>query len=78
MDYDIRVVDDTALPAGHEWMLLQYRGRVALVIARSAHGPQAMAEGWAAYRRLERQPLYRRLERQALAVPVPRALRVVG
>lgn len=54
MLYDIRVVEDTALPEGHDWTLLEYDGRITFVVKRSAQGLQAMAEGWAAYRRAER------------------------
>jgi hypothetical protein len=69
MVYDVQVVEDTALPAGQEWVLLVYDGRVTLAVKRSACGPQVMAEAWAGYRQLGSR---------RVTAERPQRLRVVG
>jgi hypothetical protein len=56
MTYDVRVVEDTALPEDQDWVLMRHGERVTFAVKRSAQSPQTMAEGWAAYRLLSRHP----------------------
>lgn len=68
--YDVRVVDDTALPADHEWALMEHSGHYTFLVKRSAQGPQVMADAWAAYRLLERRRLDRAERRTVLHAAV--------
>jgi len=54
MVYDVRVVEDTALPADQDWVLVRHGERVTFAVKRSAQSPRVVAEAWAAYRLLDR------------------------
>lgn len=68
--YDVRVVEDAALPADHEWALMEHGGHYTFVVKQSAQGPQVMADAWAAYRLLERHRQDRTERRTALHAAV--------
>lgn len=65
-EYVVMEIDEDALPEGHDWILIDEPGRVTFAYARGRLTPQAIAEGWAAYRRVMQR-----------ASPAPRHLRVV-
>lgn len=54
MDYTVVVVDDDQL-AGQDWLLIERANGVVFAVTSSAsERPGVYAEGWAAYRMLER------------------------
>lgn len=66
LSYDIRVVEDAALPAEQDWALIQHGRRVTLVLKQKSKDDLCVrAQAWAAYRLSVRR-------RIAAAVPVAR------
>lgn len=53
--YDVRIIGETDLPAGHDWALVEREGSTTLLVKESALGPEVVAEAWAAYRKLDRR-----------------------
>ena len=56
--HGIRVIRDDQLPDEFEWALVEERdtGRLLFLVKLRAVGdPQVYADGWAAYRKMERQ-----------------------
>ena len=51
MDYTVRVVDDCKLDL--DWVLVEEPDGYLFILRRSALGPRAMAEGWAAFALLD-------------------------
>lgn len=71
--YGVKIVGDDVLPDGVEWMFVKREsGVLVLWIARSAAGSaRALAEAWAASRRIERTsaaPLPRQRETGMLRI----------
>jgi hypothetical protein len=54
-EYVVIEVDEGDLPEGHDWILIDEPHRVTFAYARGRLSPQALADGWAAYRRVMRQ-----------------------
>lgn len=54
--FRFRVVDDSELPAPHQWALIDDRGTVVAVVKMGALGPQVVAEVVAAYRSRRPEP----------------------
>lgn len=48
--HQIRFVDDTALPDGHDFVLVQAPMGTAIFYRESAVTPRVLEESWAAYR----------------------------
>lgn len=49
MRYPVRMIRDDQLPDGHDYLLLDVRGRMTWLVKRSALGPRSLA----AMRRIE-------------------------
>lgn len=54
MEHQIVVVADDALPTRHDWALVESDDYTIFAVKASAMSPDAMAEGWAAYRMADR------------------------
>jgi hypothetical protein len=50
--HGIRVVDQSDLPAGHEWALVEHDEQITLFITEAALTPRALEGAWAGYRLL--------------------------
>lgn len=48
--YDLLLADDTAMPAGHDWLFIRHLEGDLLVVRRSAIGPKMMHDLWVAAR----------------------------
>jgi hypothetical protein len=50
--HHIQLVDQTELPPGREWLLVEHDERIALFITQAALTPRKLEEAWAGYRLL--------------------------
>lgn len=50
--YDIKFVDDDALPQGHDFLFAQIPGGALIFYRRSALSEESLKDSWAAYRAL--------------------------
>lgn len=41
---DVRIISDNALPAPHDWVLIDDRGELYVAVRESAYGPQVLDE----------------------------------
>jgi hypothetical protein len=71
-EYAILEVNEDALPAGHDWILIDEPFRVTFVYVRGRLTAQVLADGWAAYRKVIRD----RTERTTPSIPAPRVYAV--
>lgn len=56
MRYDVRMIGDSGLPAGHDWALVEHGGGMTLFVKESHAGdPVIHSEAWAAYRLMDRR-----------------------